>query len=81
VGALLLAEMVLHGWDIAKASGQEYACAEPVAQAVLGAVEANAELFRKYEGFADPVAVPETASAFERALALSGRDPQWKPAT
>ncbi|HEY4463875.1 MAG TPA: TIGR03086 family metal-binding protein [Streptosporangiaceae bacterium] len=81
VGALLLAEMVLHGWDIAKASGQEYACAEPVAQAVLAAVEANAELFRKYEGFADPVAVPETASAFERALALSGRDPQWKPAT
>ena len=80
VGAMLLAEMVLHGWDIAKASGQEYACPEPVAAAVLATVEANAELFRKYDGFADPVAVPESASAFDRALAMSGRDPNWKPA-
>jgi hypothetical protein len=72
--------MVLHGWDIAKASGQEYACAEYVATAVLATVEANAELFRKYEGFAEPVAVPEPASAFDRALATSGRDPQWTAA-
>lgn len=80
VGAMLLAEMVLHGWDIAKASGQDYACADHVAAAVLVTVEASAELFRKYEGFADPVAIPEPASAFGRALAMSGRDPQWKAA-
>jgi hypothetical protein len=42
-------------------------------------VEANAELFRKYQGFADPVAVPASASALDRALAQSGRDPEWAP--
>jgi uncharacterized protein (TIGR03086 family) len=80
VAALILAEMVLHGWDIARASGQEYSCGEDVAVAALRAVQANAELFRQYKGFADPVPVPQTATVLDRALALSGRDPQWAPA-
>ena len=79
VASLLIAEMVLHGWDAAKASGQHYTARDDVAQAVLTAVEANAELFRKYQGFAEPVPVPASASALERALAQSGRDPAWAP--
>lgn len=43
---------------------------------VLDVVETHAELYRQYDGFADPVPVPEDASVFERALALSGRDPR-----
>ena len=43
-------------------------------------VQAQAELFRKYQGFADAVEPPRNATAFERALTLSGRDPSWKPA-
>jgi hypothetical protein len=39
------------------------------------AVQAQAELFRQYQGFAEPVAVPDDAPAFDRALAVSGRDP------
>jgi uncharacterized protein (TIGR03086 family) len=79
VAALLLAETVLHGWDVAAATGQEYACADNVAAAVLEAVLANAELFRQYKGFADPVEMPESASSLDRALAASGRDPAWTP--
>jgi len=79
VAALLIAEMVLHGWDAAKASGQDYACRDDVAAVVLGAVEANAELFRQYQGFADPIPVPASAPVLDRALALSGRDPGWTP--
>jgi uncharacterized protein (TIGR03086 family) len=79
VAALLIAEMVLHAWDAAKASGQSYTARDDVAEAVLGAVEANAELFRKYQGFAEPVQVPASASALDRALAQSGRDPAWVP--
>jgi uncharacterized protein (TIGR03086 family) len=77
VAALLIAEMVLHGWDAAKASGQGYVCRDDVAAAVHQAVHANAELFRQYQGFADPVPVPSSAPVFDRALALSGRDPAW----
>ena len=80
VGALLVAEMVLHGWDIARASGQDYSCPGSVVAATAAAVDANAELFRKYQGFAEPVPVPASAPAFDRVLAASGRDPHWAAA-
>jgi len=81
VAAMLIMELALHGWDVARATGQDYTCDEAVAQALIQTVEAQAELFRKYQGFADAVTVPADASTFDRALALSGRDPQWKPQT
>ena len=76
IAAMLIVEMVLHGWDIAKATGQDYRCDDAVAQAVLETVQAQGELFRQYQGFAAIVPVPDDATAFDRALALSGRDPR-----
>jgi len=81
VAALNIAEMVLHGWDLAAATGQAYTVSEPAAAAAMRAAEANADLFRQYKGFADPVDVPPAASGLDRLLALSGRDPAWTPAT
>ena len=81
VAALNIAEMVLHGWDLAAATGQAYTVSEPAAAAALRAVEANAELFRQYKGFAEPVEAPPGASVLDRVLASSGRDPAWTPAT
>jgi uncharacterized protein (TIGR03086 family) len=78
VAAMLIMEMVLHGWDVAQATGQPYTCEAAVAEAVLKTVQAQAELFRKYDGFKDVVPVPDDAPALVRALALSGRDPQWR---
>jgi len=75
VAELLIAETVLHGWDLAVATGQEYRCDDAVAAVVLRTVEANAELFRQYRGFGPPVPVPDDAPVFGRALARSGRDP------
>jgi uncharacterized protein (TIGR03086 family) len=80
IAALNIAEMVLHAWDLAAVTGQAYAVSEPAAAAALRAVEANADLFRQYKGFADPVEVPPGASVLDRVLALSGRDPAWTPA-
>jgi uncharacterized protein (TIGR03086 family) len=79
IAAMLIAEMVLHGWDIAKAAGQDYHCDDAVARNVLKTVEAQGEMFRQYQGFAAIVPVPDDATAFDRALALSGRDPGYKP--
>jgi hypothetical protein len=50
VAALIVAEMVLHGWDLAVATGQSYAVDDAAAAVALEAVEANAELFRQYKG-------------------------------
>jgi uncharacterized protein (TIGR03086 family) len=77
VGALIIAEMVLHGWDLAAATGQDYSVSDRAAGAALRAVEANAELFRQYKGFADPVPMAADARVLDRVLALSGRDPAW----
>jgi len=68
---------VLHGWDLATATGQAYAVDDAVTAAALAAVEANAELFRQYKGFAEPVTVASDAPVLDRTLALSGRDPDW----
>ena len=81
VAALMIAEMVLHGWDLAAATGRTYAVSDRAAEAALRAVEANAELFRKYQGFADLVPVAADAPALDRALGLSGRGPAWTPST
>jgi uncharacterized protein (TIGR03086 family) len=77
VGALLVAEMVLHGWDIARATGQDFHCDGPVLAAAAQTVAANAELFRQYQGFAEPVELAPDAPEFDRLLASSGRDPAW----
>jgi len=77
VAALIIAELVLHGWDLAAATGQEYAVSASAAEAALRAVEANAELFREYKGFADPLPTAADAGVLDRVLALSGRDPAW----
>jgi len=78
VGAMLIMEMALHGWDVAKATGQEYHADDALAKNLLETVQAQAETFRKYQGFADAVATGDDAPDFDRALALSGRDPAWK---
>ena len=77
VGAMLIMEMALHGWDVAKATGQDYHADEALGQALNDTVQAQAELFRKYQGFAGAVEAGPAATTFDRALALSGRDPDW----
>jgi uncharacterized protein (TIGR03086 family) len=79
VGAMLIMEMVLHGWDVAKATAQHYRCDDAVAAELLRTVEAQGPLFRQYHGFADEVELPDVVSVFDRALALSGRHPGWQP--
>lgn len=76
IGAMLIMEMALHGWDVARATGQEYHATDALAAVVEETVKAQAELFRQYQGFADAVETANAdATAFDRALALSGRDP------
>ncbi|WP_225799054.1 TIGR03086 family metal-binding protein [Streptomyces sp. NK15101] len=76
IASLLVKELALHGWDLARSTGQEFTVPEDTAVFVLGVVEEHAEVYRRYEGFAQPVDVPDDASAFVRALALSGRNPK-----
>jgi len=75
IGAMLIMEMALHGWDVAKATGQQYHATDALPETLYNTVTAQAELFRKYQGFADPIQAADDAGTFDKALALSGRDP------
>ncbi|MEV0091430.1 TIGR03086 family metal-binding protein [Streptomyces sp. NPDC050738] len=79
IAAMVTKEMAVHGWDVARATGQEVRLSDAAGEMILGVVDEYAEIYRQYDGFAEPVQVPDDATAFERALAHSGRDPQWKP--
>lgn len=77
VAGMILLEMVLHGWELAVATGQEYRLPEAARNTVGGLVDEYAEMYRQYGGFAEPLPVPADATPFQRTLALSGRDPHW----
>ena len=76
-------ELVLHGWDLARATGQPFHCDPASTAAVLGftTVAAQPEHAAGREGLFGPVLdVPADAPDLDRALALAGRDPNWTPA-
>jgi uncharacterized protein (TIGR03086 family) len=79
VGDMVLGEFVLHGWDLARASGQEFRCAPEAATAVFESAVAMGEQARAMGVYGPAVEVPSDASPLERALGASGRDPAWTP--
>lgn len=78
MGNVALAEVVIHGWDAARAVGAPYD-SDP---ATLRACLAHLEQFDPAgtEGMFGP-AVPTADSAgdLDRVVAMSGRDPAWRP--
>ena len=75
-GVVALDELLLHGWDLAKAIGQPAGYDGPE----IDAVRAMVQQFRDagVEGLFGPeVAVPDDAPAFDRVLGLTGRRPDW----
>jgi uncharacterized protein (TIGR03086 family) len=78
VGTVGLTEVVIHGWDLARATGQAYDVDPAVAEAVLANVsQAAAE--GPVEGLFGPaVPVADDAPVLDRIIALSGRDPAWR---
>ncbi|WP_327593931.1 TIGR03086 family metal-binding protein [Streptomyces chartreusis] len=78
VGSMALLDLTVHVWDLARATGQDYAGAdEPVVAELTGAVDTLAPTARKMGVFGEPVPEPAGASPFERLLARTGRDPHW----
>ncbi|WP_410615672.1 TIGR03086 family metal-binding protein [Amycolatopsis sp. lyj-109] len=77
VGAMVLGEFVLHGWDLARASGQQLRCAPEAATAVYESAVAMGDQARSMGVYGPAVAVSPDASPLERALGAAGRDPGW----
>ena len=79
-GLVALDELVIHGWDVARASGQEYQCERELLEAVHAFVAQFSEPGQEAQRaglFGPVVAVPEDAPLLDRVLGLTGRDPGW----
>jgi uncharacterized protein (TIGR03086 family) len=76
-----LDEVVIHGWDLAVASGQRVTFPPDLLEMAYGFVEAT--VAQSPEGtpglFGPPVPVPDGTGRFDRLIALAGRDPAWAP--
>ncbi|AYL35416.1 MULTISPECIES: TIGR03086 family metal-binding protein [Streptomyces] len=76
--AVAVDELVVHGWDLARATGQAYV-PDPAALAASHAfLRAAAEESERGDGIFGPVVpVPSDAPLLDRTIGLSGRDPGW----
>jgi uncharacterized protein (TIGR03086 family) len=81
-GIVALDEVVLHGWDLAVASGQPYQPPSGLLDALVPFLEHMAEpgMSDARRGLFGPVVdIDEDAPRLERVLALAGRRPGWRP--
>jgi uncharacterized protein (TIGR03086 family) len=80
-GIITLDELVVHGWDVARASGQDFDQDRESLEAVYGFVRQFSSAGEEArEGMFGPeVAVPDDAPLLYRLLGLTGRDPGWSP--
>ncbi|MEO3759893.1 TIGR03086 family metal-binding protein [Mycobacterium sp. B14F4] len=77
-GIIALTEVVVHGWDVARASGQSYGIDPGTATAVLPHVTQIAAA-DPVEGLFEPaVRVADDVPVLDRIVALTGRDPGWR---
>ncbi|NLU69904.1 TIGR03086 family protein [Streptomyces sp. HNM0574] len=78
-GQVAVNELVLHGWDLARATGRPYA-PDPAALDVAHALVSGTPDGPEREGMFGPsLPVPPDAPLLDRVAALSGRDPGWSP--
>ncbi len=77
VGLVALDELVVHGWDIAVATGQPF---EPPAHEIEAAMSFVTAFDVPRDGrlFGPIVAIADDASPLDHLLGLTGRDPAWQ---
>lgn len=82
-GLVALDELLIHGWDLARATGQPYDADEANLSTVHAFLTPDADAPAGEGGpdglFGPPVPVPVEAPLLERAVGLAGRDPSWSP--
>ena len=82
-GRVTLNELIIHGWDLARATGQPFdcdtkaleACWELLAERATADQEAGDD-----DPFGPVVDVPADAPLLDRLIGLSGRKPSWTAA-
>lgn len=80
VGGMLVGELVVHGWDLARATGHRVGWDEDVLTYLHDEVASSAATGRELGVYGPERSVPGAAPVLDRTLALTGRDPAWSAA-
>ena len=83
-GLVALDEIVVHGWDVAKATGQPFGVDPATLQAVHDLVvqfSGPGTEEQRAGGFGPEIVVPSDAPLLDRVLGMVGRRADWAPPT
>jgi uncharacterized protein (TIGR03086 family) len=72
------ADVFMHTWDLARATGQEAGLDPERCALMLAGMEPLDEMLRQSGQYGPRVPVPEDADAESRLMAFIGRDPTWR---
>ena len=78
-GRHALNELLLHGWDLARATGQPFVCPQEAIEAAAALLAGLDEAARARAGLGPAREAPAGAGPLDRVVALGGRDPGWTP--
>lgn len=80
VDSFYTADVFLHTWDLARATGQDDTLDPQRCAALLAGMTPIEDMMRASGQYGPAVPVPADASVQDRLLGFIGRDPSWRPA-
>jgi uncharacterized protein (TIGR03086 family) len=78
LGTVAVNELIMHGWDLARATGQEFAADPRLLEPLIEFLSRGAQ-GGSPGSFGRVVSVEDEAELLDQAVALAGRDPRWHP--
>ncbi|SCE66225.1 TIGR03086 family protein [Micromonospora viridifaciens] len=79
VGEMALIDLAVHGWDLARATGQRVEVEPEVLATGHGFMDRMGETGQRMGAFGEPVPTVAGATELDRLLCRTGRDPAWTP--
>ena len=73
------ADVFMHSWDLARATGQEPRLDADFAGQMLQGMQTMEQLMRDSGQYGPAVPVPDDAPVVDRLMGFVGRDPAWRP--
>ncbi|MBT8200452.1 MAG: TIGR03086 family protein [Acidimicrobiia bacterium] len=74
--SVTIEELVIHAWDLASATGQQYQADDDLTHVALQVVTGGQAT--ENDRYGPPQPIDEDAPIFHKTLAMSGRAPDWK---
>jgi uncharacterized protein (TIGR03086 family) len=82
IGVTAANELVVHGWDVARASSQRLVLDDAAlapSRAFVAMMSGPGSEQMRGDAFGPALPVPDGASALDEVVAGNGRDPAWAP--